>query len=304
MSKRIIAGAGVVAGLAVALAPVATFATDFLYPNKHQDRLSVTIEKVCSFGYDYTDGDDVTTGLHTDGDGTNTDKGTGTVHGTAADADKTAGKNYGKWDVTEGAVSAYDEVLGDEDGTEGEQALYSAYNGAYGSGTSGAKSTTVVTDTAYGIMENNTANATFAKTKLNIVCNNAKGYTLTAISTDLTSSGLNPIAQTNSAPTAGTSNWTFKVSPVANGATTPETPATTDDRTITVTGETSSYSAPWQNAKSGITIVSAAPASAGKTAASFRDGDAYEITYGVGLSTNQEAGTYEGTITYTLAQTL
>ena len=49
MSKKIIAGAGVVASLAVALAPLATFAT-VTNDTEQTDTLQITIEEVCSFG--------------------------------------------------------------------------------------------------------------------------------------------------------------------------------------------------------------------------------------------------------------
>ena len=49
MSKRIIAGLGVVAGLAVALAPVATFATD-TESDQHTDTLNITVLPSCTFG--------------------------------------------------------------------------------------------------------------------------------------------------------------------------------------------------------------------------------------------------------------
>ena len=53
MSKKIIAGAGVIAGLAVALAPVASFATG--EPRTIEDNLEITIEESCEFGHDFTD---------------------------------------------------------------------------------------------------------------------------------------------------------------------------------------------------------------------------------------------------------
>ena len=55
MSKRIIAGLGVVAGLAVALAPVSTFAAHGNEADKHTDRLTVTVTPSCTFGTATTD---------------------------------------------------------------------------------------------------------------------------------------------------------------------------------------------------------------------------------------------------------
>ncbi|MBR2587351.1 hypothetical protein IKE71_03215 [Candidatus Saccharibacteria bacterium] len=51
MSKKLIAGAGVVASLAVALAPLATFASDATYnSDEHTDALNVTVLSTCAFG--------------------------------------------------------------------------------------------------------------------------------------------------------------------------------------------------------------------------------------------------------------
>ena len=304
MSKKLIAGAGVVASFAIALAPLATFATDHLHPNAHQDKMSVTIEKVCAFGYTYADTTPVAAGSHTNGTQVSPSEGTGTVNTV------TAGKNYGIWKVgssaqvttSAGAVSdfqAYDVqhmtsfVDADEDGVydEGETATYD--NGT---------NTNVLTDTAYGIVDNNIAIQDFAKTKLNVVCNNAKGYTITAESTalsDVANVG-HDIPQTASVA-AGTSSWSFKYAAVANGNS--ETAATvTDVRTLTYGSSTAGT---WDTATTAKPIITMAKANAATgNAATPKLGDSYEITYGVAISSNQEAGTYEGTITYTLAQTL
>ena len=53
MSKKIIAGAGVLAGLAVALAPVATFAARNTYTSdEHTDAFSIRVKDTCAFGND------------------------------------------------------------------------------------------------------------------------------------------------------------------------------------------------------------------------------------------------------------
>lgn len=57
MSKKLIAGAGVVASLAVALAPLATFAEGQNTDRTIVDNLEVTIEPSCAFGHDFTDTD-------------------------------------------------------------------------------------------------------------------------------------------------------------------------------------------------------------------------------------------------------
>ncbi|MBQ3261261.1 hypothetical protein IJH29_01230 [Candidatus Saccharibacteria bacterium] len=51
MSKKLIAGAGVVASFAVALAPLATFAADATWSSdQHTDTLNVTVLPTCAFG--------------------------------------------------------------------------------------------------------------------------------------------------------------------------------------------------------------------------------------------------------------
>ena len=55
MSKKLIAGAGVVASFAIALAPLATFATGQNTDRTVIDNLEITIEDSCAFGHDFTD---------------------------------------------------------------------------------------------------------------------------------------------------------------------------------------------------------------------------------------------------------
>ena len=67
MSKKLIAGAGVVASFAIALAPLATFATG--EPRTVVDNLEITIEESCEFGHNFTDTtiDDIDGVVRTDG---------------------------------------------------------------------------------------------------------------------------------------------------------------------------------------------------------------------------------------------
>ncbi len=292
MSKKLIAGAGVVASLAVALAPMASFALtytegDYLYPNTHRDTLSVTLEKVCSFGYEYTDGTEVIPGYHTDGTAITTvteDPSYKTLNS------KTQGLSYGIWDITATnnvkEATAYD-----------TQITTTAPFSTTATGTAPtAQDTTAVTDTAYGIMENATYNLTFAKTALNVICNNVDGYHISAVSTPLylggDSSAAHYIDQTNATPAASASTYSLKAAAVANADS--ETAATDTNRTVTVSTNWGAYT-------TATDVVSVAPL-ANKSAASFKKGDVYEITYGVGIAPDLPAGTYTGTVTYTLAQ--
>lgn len=295
MSKKIIAGAGVVASFAVALAPMASFALSYttgdqLYPNTHQDALSVTLEKVCRFGYTYTDGTTVTPGYHTDGT---------KIGGVTANPDhrtlnsKDQGLSYGIWDITATnnvkVATAYDTQI-DTTAPFDTTATGTAPTAA---------NTTVATDTAYGIMENATVNTGFAKTALNVICNNVDGYNITAVSTPLylggDSSSSFYIDQTSAAPAATASTYSFQVAAVANADNKTAGTDDTDNRTVTLGSS-------WLDGEtSRATVVTVEPKT-NKSAASFKKGDVYEMTYGVGIAPDLPAGTYTGTVTYTLAQ--
>lgn len=74
MSKKLIAGAGVAAAFAVALAPLATFATNYSGSvnganNLSQtDTLTLNVQAACAFGFDYSDSTtDINGVAHTDG---------------------------------------------------------------------------------------------------------------------------------------------------------------------------------------------------------------------------------------------
>ena len=279
MSKKLIAGLGVVAGLAVAMAPVATFATDYVNPRGHQDKLSVTIETTCAFGYKVGSTEVIPAGSHTNGTITGYN---GTIQGdtAATQADtptsgKAAGKGYGAWDNS-GAFTAYDiPATGDP---------------------------TVSTDTAYGIMENNTYNDDFAETTLKIVCNNENGYTLTATATDLTkASSTAKITTGGHTSSTADSKWSYKL------AATDRTDLQEGDKGY---GQTNAQtlkdaSTSWSTALTGVEtqlMTTTGSGSSEKNGPTASDGDWFTVTYGVGVNSTQAAGTYEGTITYILAQ--
>ncbi len=87
MSKKLIAGAGVVASLAVALAPLATFAADATYnSDEHTDTLNVTVLPTCAFGA--ANANPVVTGVaHNAASATPLDNSTNAASWTAADTD-------------------------------------------------------------------------------------------------------------------------------------------------------------------------------------------------------------------------
>ena len=236
MSKKIIAGLGVVAGLAVALAPVATFATGQNTDRTVVDNLEVTIESSCAFGHDFSAESGIT-------------------------------------DLT--GVSR----------TDGDAAWGTAGAGTFTSGTS--------EDTAAATMEAGTATADFATTVMTVYCNNGLGYTISAVGTNLesddsTGATAHPIVAGTSASTVtgswasgNTSKWSWK-------------PSLTASSNAAFAG--------------GITANTelAAPASATTIVSSSNSttnaGDVLTVVYSVGLVDNQDAGTYEGSMTYTLAE--
>lgn len=257
MSKKLIAGAGVVASMAVALAPLATFAATNT-PNAQRDILNVTIEEVCAFGYG-----NIAAGSHTNG----TTTGYTGEHTTARPADTeavppvaAAGAGNGLWNTA--TVVGYDATL---------------------------QSPTPDTDTAYGIMEANTVNPDFAKTTLNVVCNDADGYTITAETTDLNASGVaNGIASVAAQPAAGTSSWAFQIADTSTG--------TTNSAEI----KTSAGSDGWYGGYSTATEIIGAKSS-GTDKSTPDTGDIWTMTYGIGISKAQAAATYEGHVDYILA---
>ena len=150
MSKKLIAGAGVVASLAVALAPLATFATisRTAESDKHTDTLNITVAPSCSFGT-VTAAGAVTDGI------------THTIGATDATADYVG--PTAAW--TEGADS-------------GTGRLPDADSGSYT--TNGETNDSF----AYGIYAGTKKDA-IATTTLTIYCNNAGGYTLKAATANL-----------------------------------------------------------------------------------------------------------------------
>ena len=265
MSKKLIAGAGVVASFAIALAPLATFAADTLTPNAQRDILNVTIEKVCAFGYDT-----VTAGSHTDGNNTDYKNGSNTAPGTAdraASADPVviaAGGGYGKWNTA--TVVGYDSTV--------------------------TPTPTPDTDTAYGVMETNTVNPNFAKTTLKVVCNDTDGYQITAKTIDLDATGVTGgILTTSNAPAAGTSSWAFQIADATDSGS-----GGTNKGIVATDADT------WYGGYTSATAIISTASASGTDKSTLDTGDIWTMTYGVGISASQAAGTYEGYVDYVLSQ--
>ncbi len=185
MSKRIIASAGILAGLAVALAPVATFAT-VTDGNSHRDTIKATIDPVCSFGHTYSSADtpaEVTIGTHTNGDGGNV---------TADSTRNTAGVGAGIWDSADATNYLTVDTRADK--------LYSSVTAT----------NPVPTETLWGIVEAGSEITDFGKTVLHVVCNVKTGYQITATPTALSGETDGSIAYGYTGGIAE-SKWGFKV---------------------------------------------------------------------------------------------
>ena len=157
MSKKLIAGAGVVASFAIALAPLATFAESTINgytSDEHNDEINITVNPACAFG------------RVVDGSATK-----GIAH-TAGSANATMDDGAGAWTPSgdtnsDGLGRTPDKSTGTYDGTTtGDNAHISTDSFAY---------------TVYA----GTTRDDMATTALTIFCNSSKGYTLNAQLTDL-----------------------------------------------------------------------------------------------------------------------
>ena len=110
---------------------------------------------------------------------------------------------------------------------------------------------------------------TFGTTTLNVKCNNGTGYTITPTITDL-NGYKNSIDRT-------TNNDKFEYANALAGG-------------------------KWTAAYNSTALVDGTPFVSAGTGSDMVDGTNYVITYGVQAATTQNAGYYEGTITYALAQ--
>ena len=159
MSKKIIAGLGVVAGLAVALAPTASFADskNSYTSDEHTDAFSIRVKDTCAFGNDDSTSPVTGVGHNTGGSGSYDSQATWAAGTPTTDAPSPA----------TGASNT---------GRRPDNA-----NGYYN----------VETDTASYAIEAGTEKAGFATTTLRVYCNNASDakYTLTVTMDNLSETG-------------------------------------------------------------------------------------------------------------------
>ena len=202
MSKKLIAGLGVVAGLAVAMAPVATFAADAGWnSDQHTDTLNVTVLPTCAFGAVAATPID------------------GITHNTGADEpDATNATNAATW-------------------TDGEDDHLGMTPDKATGGTAH-----VTTDSADYSIYAGTADSNMGTTTLTVVCNQNNGYKIKVTAANLrigeTSDYINVVASP-SATVTGYNITTGTVSGVttANVTSTNETEAVAKGSASAATGD-------------------------------------------------------------------
>ena len=276
MSKKLIAGAGVVASFAIALAPLATFADPMPASDQHADELVVTVLPSCTFGSakkatsPYPGGithDDSTGDYDADGSASAANTRSATAWNSAANTTTDAsGALHSATDTT-------DHLTGDKASTgygilEGESGLTSTNSSTLANSSE---------HTVHRSMYAGIATPNFAQTTMWVVCNNGDGYSITAAAAPLTNGTVaEDIAVTTSAIAASTAAATSNYNGVV----------TTND------------------ASEAMTNLANIPASEGiiakKAGVSKEDGDSLTVTYGMSIKTSQKADTYAGKVTYKL----
>jgi len=281
MSKKLIAGAGVVASFAVALAPLATFATQASNPSDvHTDQLVLTVLPSCTFGSAAKNTSPYPSGItHNNSQGDYGADGTTAnepyTHGATAwnngDSTSTPTASDTSGALHDGSGNTEDHNTGDIAstgyGVEGE-GMATSTNGLANSSE----------HTVHRSMLAGTTTDTFASTTMWVVCNNGEGYSVSATATSLSDGAAQdpktiPVSATYSAAASG---YNLK--------------------SITSTSEGTAMTIPTASAvaPSSETVI------ATHAGASDEDGDSLTVVYGVGVATSQEANTYAGTVTYKL----
>lgn len=146
--------------------------------------------------------------------------------------------------------------------------------------------TTAASDTLSKTMSNGTSTSSLGTTTLGVYCNNELGYTITTSDAGaLTSTDTSQTIGINSTISASASGWSYQVA-AGTGA---------NQR-----GEVKNSHTSWANSGNANGVIAGSATSGAKTTSN--DGDFFTITYGVGIDQSQAAGTYTGSITYTLDQ--
>ncbi len=271
MSKKLIAGAGVVASLAVALAPLATFADTVNPSDQHTDELVVTVLPSCTFGSASKNTTPYPSGIEHDNS-------TSSYGANAADSNYAAGGKISAtaWNETQTAEAAQSVHATDEGGHNADDVASTGY-GINGEGGVLAANENSSEHTVHRSMLAGTTTDTFAQTTMWVVCNNGEGYSITA-----QAEALSDGAQT-SPKTIAVQSYSATQSGYLLKA------ITTADESGTMTIGTAADVAPTNE-----TII------ATKNGVSKEAGDSLTVTYGMGISSAQEADTYAGKVVYKL----
>ena len=271
MSKKLIAGAGVVASFAVALAPLATFADTVTPSDQHTDELVVTVLPSCTFGSASKNTSPYPSGIEHDGS-------TGNYGANAADSNYAANGKISAtaWNTTQTAEASASVADSDEGGHNADDVASTGY-GINGEGGVLAANENASEHTVHRSMLAGTTTDTFAQTTMWVVCNNGGGYSITAQAVALTDG-----AQT-SPKTIAVQSYSATQSGYLLKA------ITTADESGAMTIGTAADVAPTNE-----TII------ATKNSVSKEAGDSLTVTYGMGISSAQEADTYAGKVTYKL----
>ena len=267
MSKRIIAGAGVLAGLAVALAPVATFADIAgTASDTHTDELVITLQPSCTFG-DWAQSTSPLPG--------------GITHGSET------GTTY---NVT--PTTSTDSHTDDDVASTGYGTVVAELPGGAESGSIAANASE---HTILRTMQAGTTAAGFASTTMKVVCTNTEGYSIKVATPNLYNEttgytsenipALNGTGSTKAAAYSVTASGYDLDSITANNG--------TSSASDVVDGAATFYAN--ETAGTAETIVK-------HTGVSAATGDTITVTYGIGVQSNQAAGTYSGKVVYSLFQ--
>ncbi len=264
MSKKLIAGAGVVASLAVALAPLATFA-DIAddESDQHTDELVITVPPSCTFGDALQETSPLPGGITHGSESNVTYNATPTTSTDSHTDDDVVSTGYGS-NVAAGGITTSSNLNASE-------------------------------HTILKTVQAGTTAAGFASTVMKVVCTNTEGYTIQVATPNLYNEttgytsenipALNGTGSTKAASYSATNSGYDLDSIVANNGA-----ASASD---VVEGAATFYA----NATAGTaeTIIE-------HTGVSAATGDTITVTYGVGIQSNQAAGTYSGKVVYTLLQ--
>ena len=276
MSKKLIAGAGVVASFAIALAPLATFAANGVVSDQHADELVVTVLPSCTFGSAKKTTDDAAYfpgGITHDSYGAGTPEGITATSWNITDGGTDTGNHDSSTDHFSGA--GHVDVASTGYGTNPGEGGAHAASGTEGQEGYVASNLNASEHTVHRSMLAGTSTDTFAQTTMYVVCNNGGGYTVTSTAEAL-------------------SNGTESIGLVAANAISPDASGYNGIVTVETGDNANGMTRIADVVQTNETII------ATKSGVSKENGDSLTVTYGMGIASSQKADTYAGKVTYKL----